>query len=147
MTFQIASLEPSYLDHAAAIHVAAFSSIGVTAAGFEREVAAPGTINLAAVDSDGKVLGYALLTMKSKSAYLSWFAVDPAAKRKGVGAALLKAGLDEARARGAQSVSLDSRNRFRDALHFYIDHGFDIVGTWLNTDGDLMIKLRKSLGT
>ena len=86
----------------------------------------PGTVHLAAFDS-GDIVGVMTLFADpsplgdSGAQRIRWMAVEPSRQRGSVGTALLEAGLDIARERGAASVWADARDT---ALGFYERHGF-----------------------
>jgi ribosomal protein S18 acetylase RimI-like enzyme len=86
----------------------------------------------AAPDGDGRILGYAYATLEPRnwndlldaSGKLNDVFVDPAARRRGVGAALCRAVLAELTARGAPRVVLMSAWRNPDAHVFFEALGF-----------------------
>jgi GNAT superfamily N-acetyltransferase len=53
--------------------------------------------------------------------------VDPACRRQGLGAAIVKALVDTARAWGASSVILETSTAWREVIAFYLTCGFHIV--------------------
>lgn len=53
--------------------------------------------------------------------------VAHAHRRQGIGARILRALLDEARARGYHTIVLETTETWRDATAFYLRHGFRIV--------------------
>ena len=46
---------------------------------------------------------------------------------------------------GLNTIVLDSRNRFKRAIIFYLKNGFNIIGSFLHSDGELMIRLSKKI--
>lgn len=76
----------------------------------------------------GPILGYAVLWVAGGEAELGDLAVDPRARRRGVGSALLAATLEEAARRGAQAVLLEVRESNRAARSLYEGEGFRVVG-------------------
>jgi thiamine transport system ATP-binding protein len=93
---------------------------------------APDVVHLAALGADGDVVG--VVTMLSapcphrpgrNSRQLRGMAVDPAWQRRQVGAALLRAFVERARAGGAEVVWANARDS---ALGFYERAGFTVAG-------------------
>jgi ribosomal-protein-alanine N-acetyltransferase len=82
---------------------------------------------LAALDGD-RVVGYAGLASGSGDAFVQNIGVTKDYQRHGVGAQLLVALIDEARARGAQMLGLEVRADGDVAQRLYARHGFDAVG-------------------
>jgi amino-acid N-acetyltransferase len=58
------------------------------------------------VDDGGQIIGSAGLELYGEHALLRSVAIDPEARRSGLGSTLTRRALDEARARGAQAVYL-----------------------------------------
>jgi len=71
---------------------------------------------------------------------LYWIAVSPAAQGKGLGARLLAASVDDARARGATHMFIDTSTRddYAAARALYLSQGFELQGTLVDfySDGD-----------
>lgn len=83
---------------------------------------------LSAVDSDQRVLGYAAIWFSHGEGELGNLAVDPTARRTGVGSLLLKAILREGRTREARQIFLEVRETNLNAQSLYERHGFELVG-------------------
>lgn len=141
MNIRIAPMSPDHLDATAALHQATFKEIGVTAAGFREAVERGGPEIWIALENE-IVVGYTVVQTRLRGLYWNWFGVSPEHRNKGIGTSLLKKVIERATASSAQTIDLDSRNRYVDALRFYLKHGFLIVGAYLQDDGELMIKLR-----
>jgi ribosomal protein S18 acetylase RimI-like enzyme len=71
---------------------------------------------------------------------LYWIAVSPSAQGKGLGARLLAASIDDARARGATHMFIDTSTRedYAAARALYLSQGFELQGTLVDfySDGD-----------
>jgi ribosomal protein S18 acetylase RimI-like enzyme len=134
--------EIRHLESAAKIHGQVFSVIGHDERVALKILQTPDQRVAVAVERNGKVLGYTQASKRASTCYLSWIAVSKSARSKGVGHALLKNLRAWAKQNGCIEISLDSRNRFREALFFYLKSGFEIVGTYLGPDDDTMIRLR-----
>jgi ribosomal protein S18 acetylase RimI-like enzyme len=93
-----------------------------------RIVAEPGATLFVARD-DGRVVGMlTLVTFEIPTAVRAWIedvVVDEAARGRGVAAALVRAALDGAAARGAATVDLTSRPDREAANRLYIRMGFE----------------------
>jgi [ribosomal protein S18]-alanine N-acetyltransferase len=83
---------------------------------------------VAAIDDDGKILGYAGLAMQSPEAWVQNLAVRRSAQRQGVGRALLEALLAEASRAGATAVLLEVAVDNAPAQKLYAAYGFEPVG-------------------
>jgi ribosomal protein S18 acetylase RimI-like enzyme len=76
----------------------------------------------------GQVVGVCALFRESDTRYqLARMAVDPAARGKGCGEMLIRAALDQARSRGAETVHLYSNTVLAPAIALYRKHGFETV--------------------
>lgn len=81
-----------------------------------------------AVDPDGALLGYAVLSAVGADAELQRIAVLPVARRRGIAGLLLAAGRDRARRAGATRVLLEVRADNAAALALYVAEGFVEIG-------------------
>jgi [ribosomal protein S18]-alanine N-acetyltransferase len=75
-----------------------------------------------------EIVGYAGLATGSEEAFIQTLGVTASHQRRGVGARLLVALLDEARRRGAERVGLEVRADGPVAQRLYARHGFEAVG-------------------
>jgi ribosomal-protein-alanine N-acetyltransferase len=84
---------------------------------------------LVADDDSGLLCAYAgLCAYAPHEAYIQTMAVAPAARRHGLGAALLTELLDEAARRGCPHVDLEVRADNDTAIRLYERHGFTRIG-------------------
>ena len=79
-------------------------------------------------EGDGGVLGFAVFQLAAGEASLYALNVDPAARRKGVGAALLAGALEALKAEGAGQCFLEVRAANAPALALYRRLGFAAAG-------------------
>lgn len=79
-------------------------------------------------ECDGEVAGYLMAWRSGDELHILNVAVDPARRRRGVGAALLTAALAAARRGGLTEVTLEVRVANRPALALYHSYGFRDVG-------------------
>lgn len=79
-------------------------------------------------EGDGGVLGFAVFQLAAGEASLYALNVDPAARRKGVGAALLAGALEALKAEGAGQCFLEVRAANAPALALYRRLGFSSAG-------------------
>lgn len=79
--------------------------------------------------TDGGLLGYAGLDLAGDVADVMTVAVDPRARGRGVGAALLRGLHALARGAGARSVMLEVRADNDTALQLYRSRGYEVVRT------------------
>jgi len=75
-------------------------------------------------ESDGKVTGFISGRQVADQAEILNLAVSAAKRREGEGGALLKAAMDELRARQVSCVFLEVRESNEAAIAFYTKHGF-----------------------
>jgi ribosomal protein S18 acetylase RimI-like enzyme len=92
---------------------------------------------------NNKVVGTAIVN--KQTGYFSWLAVDEKLRRKGTGSALCKIVEATLRKKKFKRISLDTRNQFKSALLMYLQNGYEIRGTFLHNDDDLMIRLSKKI--
>lgn len=126
------------------IHLKYYSEIGQISGVIETNFYRDSCIFLAAVAEDGEVVGYLIASVSETSSYAEWIGVKYEDLR--IGSALGQHYFDECKKRNIRLVSVTTRNRFQKALINYIKQGFEIYGTYLALDGDVMIQLRKHLG-
>ncbi|OGT94766.1 MAG: ribosomal-protein-alanine N-acetyltransferase [Gemmatimonadetes bacterium GWC2_71_9] len=127
MDASLRPLHPSDLARVAEIERHTFSDPW-SAAAFQDALAQPHVRALAAVDERGAVLGYTVGLLAADEAEVLNIAVDPPARGKGVGAALLEGMLEELRRAGARSVFLEVRRSNEAAIRLYRRSGFEILG-------------------
>jgi [ribosomal protein S18]-alanine N-acetyltransferase len=82
---------------------------------------------LTIAEDDGGARGFALLRIAAGEAELLLLAVDPLARRRGIGATLLLKAIDECRTRGADTLHLEVRAG-NPAAELYQKLGFRKVG-------------------
>jgi ribosomal-protein-alanine N-acetyltransferase len=80
------------------------------------------------IESEGKVNGFIIGRQVADEAEILNLAVIPAKRRRGEGAALLKAALEDFRARHISRVFLEVRESNESAIAFYAKHGFSKTG-------------------
>ena len=104
-----------------ALHGASFPS-GWSAAACAELLGTPGT---SAVMADG---GFAILRTAADEAELLTLAVAPEARGRGLGRALLRGALEQARAEGAEAMHLEVAAGNTPAINLYAGEGFERVG-------------------
>lgn len=97
---------------------------------FEAFVGRSGVTFLVAEDRahGGSVAGYAVLVTAADEAEVLNLAVPEDARRRGVGSALLRRMLDDARTGGTRTVYLEVRESNTAARGLYESYGFTVVG-------------------
>lgn|SRR5690242_14696326 len=114
---------------------------------FHRALKAKSAVLLVA-EEGGVVMGYALLRIRGRQGHLESLAVDPPARRLGLGRTLLKACEQTVLERGALHMRLEIREDNPAAYALYRSLGYRQHGTWLDyyeDEGDAL-RLRKALG-
>lgn len=95
----------------------------------QRAVADARTNVCVALQGDGTLLGFGIMVYADDTAHLSLLAVDPNARRQGVGSALLQWLEQVAGVAGIERVQLEARRSNAAALAFYGRHGYQQTGT------------------
>ena len=108
------------------IHARAFDEAWEAAA-FARLLAMPGAFALQAAENDAP-LGFVLARIGGGEAEIITIAVDPGARRKGLGRALMERAGAEALARGAEAMFLEVAEDNAPAIALYDRLGFEPVG-------------------
>ena len=143
MSIKIRIAQASDLDDILDLHESSFREIGVRKESSRENFEL--NLSTTAVATEGsRVIGYLQWSITGKYTYMTWMAVAPQEQGKGAGKQLLSFAFSDLKKQGCSEVMLDSRNRFRSALGLYLKSGFDIVGTFLQEDGELMIRFRHS---
>lgn len=91
------------------------------------ELTAPEACVMVNTDADGTILGVAAFRCVADMADLNRVIVHPHARRQGVGARLILAGLDWAQASGADRMLLEVRTDNLPAVSLYKSLGFDEI--------------------
>jgi len=107
------------------------------------------SVSLLVAEEGSAVLGYALLRIRGRQAHLESLAVDPDARRLGLGRALLKAAEQAVLDKGALHMRLEIREDNPAAYALYQSLGYRQHGTWLEyyEDESDALRLRKVLKT
>ncbi|MGI6498646.1 MAG: ribosomal protein S18-alanine N-acetyltransferase [Oscillospiraceae bacterium] len=127
MTARIVPMEQIHVPLAAALEAACFSvpwSEKQLAGDLERDT----TAYFAALDEQGAVVGYAGFYTVLDEASITNVAVHPGCRRQGIGQALLRALLEEARARKMACLTLEVRESNVPAIRLYMAQGFEVAG-------------------
>jgi len=93
------------------------------------ELAAQDRYVLARLDADARIIGVATFSCVGEMADLNRVIVHPEARGRGIGASLVRAGLDWANAVGAQRMLLEVRPDNGPAVALYRRLGFEPVTT------------------
>ncbi|MBL8941675.1 MAG: ribosomal protein S18-alanine N-acetyltransferase [Myxococcales bacterium] len=127
MTPRLRPASVADLDGIAAVEAASFEAPWSREL-FAQELERPIARVLVADDDDDEVLGFACWWSVVDEAHLLRIAVDPRARRAGLGARLLAAVLRDATVGGCARVELEVGRRNVAALRLYIAAGFVEVG-------------------
>jgi ribosomal-protein-alanine N-acetyltransferase len=95
--------------------------------GFRELLGWRGVLALVSED-DGKVIGFIIGRQAADEAEILNLAVIPGKRRKGEGGALLKAAMEEFRARQVSRLFLEVRESNESGIGFYGKHGFSETG-------------------
>ena len=116
------------LAAAARLHAESFPDEPWSAAALAEMLATPKTRLLSAFGSDGAALGFIMLRTVSDEAEVLTICVGAAARRRGVGKALLQAGMRAIVDDGALTLFLEAAQDNDAALALYIRAGFVQIG-------------------
>jgi predicted N-acetyltransferase YhbS len=92
------------------------------------DAANSGRAAVVVAEMDGQVIGYCNLRSWPAGGWIDQIAVTKSQQRRGVGGALLEAGLKAANERGFWKVSLITSEADRGALSFFKACGWEVVG-------------------
>ena len=133
MSWQFRRATPHDVDGIMRIETATFVSDAWSTGAMASEVGSANTYYLVAVDSEnpGAIVAYAGLLAPSgvREADIQTIAVDPSARRNGLGRVLVQSLVTEARKRGAREVFLEVRADNPAAQALYRSLGFEHLAT------------------
>lgn len=127
----IETMREEHLTALAALEKVCFSEPW-SAQSLREELDNPAALFLVAKRETGEVLGYVGCQTVLDEGYITNVAADPAARRQGVGRALVAALLEHACVRGLSFVTLEVRVSNAPAIALYEQAGFRPVGTRRN---------------
>ncbi len=129
----------------AELHCSIFPELKETKKGF-RNFLSGNRFGFCSTNGRGLVNGYVIGTIGGAGACLNWIAVRESSRGAGLGSKLLKAFEKESVSRGGRTITLDTKNSFKDAIKLYLDHGYNIFGCQLAGNSGLLIRMSKPLG-
>jgi predicted GNAT superfamily acetyltransferase len=96
---------------------------------------------------DGETLvGYKIGYSLNREQFYSWLGgVDELRRNQGIAAELLIRQHDFARTSGYRTIQTRTKNKWRNMLLLNIKKGFDVIGTYTDSDGEPKIILEKKL--
>jgi ribosomal protein S18 acetylase RimI-like enzyme len=114
----------------AALELRCFPGDRMSARQYRRHAASPNAVVLVAGDAGGAAIGSAVMFFRTGSARARLYsiAVDPAARGRGLGGALLAAAESAARRRGATALRLEVRQDNPVAIAMYEARGYRRIG-------------------
>jgi ribosomal protein S18 acetylase RimI-like enzyme len=125
------------------LHEMLFRGIGETVEKLHSDLQ---TSTLYVAHSGAILIGYATVNFRTEEiAYMGWFGIDPNSRGQGIGRHFLEFIETEVKKMGRSSIEVDCRNRFSAALKMYRANGFVVMGTKAAPDGEMLIRLGKSL--
>ncbi len=132
---QIQPLRPEDMERVLQIEARSFS-LPWTGDMFlaERDRADRGEVFVARAAEEGgpEVVGYLCLWLIADDVHINNVAVDPARRRRGVGARLIRFAVDWARRQRARRLTLEVRASNQGAQELYRRFGFQVTGTRRN---------------
>ena len=127
MPAALRALAPADLARVVEIERNTFSDPWSPAA-FRDALLQPHIRTLGAYDTAGWLAGYAIASVAADEGEILNMAVDPAARRQGLGARLLQGLLTDLEAVGVRSVYLEVRRSNEAAIRLYLRAGFEVLG-------------------
>jgi ribosomal-protein-alanine N-acetyltransferase len=127
VTFTIRPLELSDLDTIEQIEQVSYPSPWSRSM-FTTELAKPSSLSVAAVDAQGELIGYLVLSRYVDAWHVMNVAVAPAWRRRGVATALLQRVFESTRADARRGYTLEVRVSNRGAIELYEKLGFRSKG-------------------
>ena len=79
-------------------------------------------------EKNGEVLGYAAIAISDDYGHLANIAVHPEHRGEGIGTGLLQNCIEYAKENGANYMALEVRTKNSEAVDFYLNHGFKVIG-------------------
>jgi ribosomal protein S18 acetylase RimI-like enzyme len=131
------------IQHAKKILITNFRNIGLERSELEDYFNSPNVYSTIVAIENNKVIGTAIVN--HQTGYFGWLAVDKKHQNKGTGSKLCRSIEAILKKKKIKQISLDTRNQFKSALIMYLKNGYEIKGTFLHHDGELMIRLNKNL--
>lgn len=114
----------------------------------ERIDTAADLLILIAQTPEGKPAGFKIGYRQDPHTFYSWLGgVLPKYRSRGIAAALMEYQHEWAKKLGYRRIQTKTMNRWRSMLVLNIKSGFDVIGTYLGTDGTVRIILEKHLSS
>lgn len=96
---------------------------------------------------DDQVVGYKIGYEESEKYFYSWIGgVDPEYRNNGIASKLMYLQHQWCEKQQYNAVQTKTKNKWRNMLILNLKHGFDIIGTYTDSNGDPKIILQKKLG-
>ena len=141
MSIKIVPALPKHAAEIEKIHLAHFSCIGEKKGCIKDYTQSEDMIGYVAM-SGVKVVGYMFFEHTGDSSFLVWFGVSEGIE--GVSQKLVDTYSNFLKKNKIKTSFLVTRNRFKKGISFYLKNGYDINGTSLASNGDLLIQLKKT---
>jgi GNAT superfamily N-acetyltransferase len=95
---------------------------------FDQHLDLVGPENIWVVETDGKIVGLTALIRKDQEVEIEPIIVASSHRAKGIGQALLRHAVEEAKKMGVLCLSVKPVARNKDAIFFFYDSGFKTLG-------------------
>jgi ribosomal-protein-alanine N-acetyltransferase len=87
-----------------------------------------GALRFCVAERRGQLIGYAFAHASGSQAHITRLAVHPSHQRQGIGALMLADLIEQARAQGTESITLNTQTYNENSLQLYRRFGFEPVG-------------------
>jgi len=103
-------------------------------------------VQILAFKEKERIVAYKLGYEVNKHTFYSWLGgVHPAHRRKGIASSLMSYQHDYCQGAGYTRITTKTTNKWRDMLILNLQHGFQIVGTYVDHEKEIKIMLEKTI--
>jgi ribosomal protein S18 acetylase RimI-like enzyme len=137
------SINKIQLNQSKELLLTTFKNINIKSSELEEHYNSSNVYSTLVAIENNKVIGTAIVN--HQTGYFGWLAVDKKYQNKGTGSKLCKRIEAILKKKKIKQITLDTRNQFKSALIMYLKNGYEINGTFLHHDGELMIRMSKKI--
>ncbi|WP_420913228.1 GNAT family N-acetyltransferase [Indiicoccus explosivorum] len=102
-------------------------------------------LHIVTASDEQTIVGYKIGYALNREQFYSWLGgVDPEYRSRGIASELMDRQHQHAKASGYRSIQTQTKNKWRDMLILNLKHGFDVIGTYTDSEGEPKIILEKN---